>query len=63
MFAYCWESFKHLDVDVCKDAKEPIKLGLGKYSELSIHMTRDEALDLMSQLEKAIHQTAGEVVA
>lgn len=49
---------KDWNVSVHRDSDEPIRLGVGRYSEIGLHMTREEALSLMSQLEKAIHQTA-----
>jgi hypothetical protein len=53
-------SIKDFNVCVHLESSEPIRFGIGKYSEIGVHMTRDEALDLMSQLEKAIHKTAVE---
>jgi hypothetical protein len=44
-------------VTVHEGSDEPIRIGFGKHSETGVHMNRDEALDLMSQLEKAIHKT------
>lgn len=46
-----------LQVSVHK-GNEPIRIGLGTYSEIGINVTREEALELYSQLEKAIHLTA-----
>lgn len=51
-------SIKDFNISVHLDSSEPIRLGIGKYSEVGVHMTRDEALDLMSQIEKAVHKTA-----
>lgn len=51
-------SIKDFNVSVHLYSSEPIRLGIGRYSEIGVHMTRDEALDVMSQLEKAIHKTA-----
>lgn len=51
-------SIKDFNVSVHLDSSEPIRLGIGRCSEIGVHMTRDEALDVMSQLEKAIHKTA-----
>jgi hypothetical protein len=53
-------SIKDFNISVHLDSSEPIRLGIGRYSEIGVHMTREEALDVMSQLEKAIHKTAVE---
>ena len=44
-------------VSVGTDPNECIRLGLGDSAGLGIYLTRVEALDLYSQLEKAIHKT------
>jgi hypothetical protein len=51
-------------VDVDDDMDHPItlKLKMGQYAA-RIHLRRNEALEIMSKLEKAVHETAeGEVL-
>jgi hypothetical protein len=57
------DSFKKVTVEADQSDEHPIllKFKLGGYAT-RIYMDRVDALDLMSQLEKAIHKTAEEVV-
>lgn len=54
--AYCESALEcNVSDHVYPESSEPIVMRLGAFG---VHMTRDEALKLMSQLEKAIHATA-----
>ena len=53
-----------IKVDVSTDPSSPVRVQFGANdSQIAFYFSRTEALDLMSQLEKAIHKTAEEVVA
>ena len=53
-------STKIFSISVHKESQEPIRVGIGSHGETGIHMTRAEAIDLYSQLEKAIHEVAND---
>ena len=53
-----------ISVSLSKDPNEPIRVQFGAdSSSFAVYFSRNEALELLSGLEKAIHQTAEEVVA
>lgn len=55
-----------IKVDLSNLKDDPIRVQFGGIHDMQIsfYFSRDEAIDLMSQLEKAIHQTVpAEVVA
>jgi hypothetical protein len=49
-----------IKVDLSNSPDDPIRVQFGGVTDvqMSFYFSRTEALDLMSQLEKAIHQTA-----
>ena len=53
------DSYKSIVVECDKDGEHPImlKVKLGGYAT-RFYLSRDEALDIMSQIEKAVHETA-----
>jgi hypothetical protein len=50
---------KGISVSLSNDPNEPIRCQFGaNSSSVAMYFSRNEALDLMSQLEKAIHSSA-----
>jgi hypothetical protein len=47
-----------IKVELGNDPTEPIRVQFGGNSQIAVYLSRNEALELLSGLEKAIHQTA-----